>query len=104
MTMTVSQNLTVDEGELTVKRIRPGTKHDALSVRLMYLKIQQMSDQHLDLSSITSETLHFADGFEEIGVDVVVVDDTSGLGNWFVESCALINSRVGGVILDAELL
>ena len=32
--------LTTNYSELTVKRIRPGTEHDALSIRLMFLKIQ----------------------------------------------------------------
>jgi len=71
----------MNDNGLTVKRIRPGAEDDTLSVWLMFLKVQQMTDQHLDLCSITPETLHFADGFEEIRVDIVVPDDTSGLGS-----------------------
>jgi len=87
-----------------VKRIRPSTEDDTLSVRLMFLKIQQMTDQHLDLRPVTPEAFHFADGFEEICVDIVVPDDTSGFGSWFVKSGILSGNVVGGVILNAELL
>ena len=70
-----------------MKRIRPSAKHDALSVRLVFLKVQQMADQHLNLCSVTSEALHFFDGVEEIWIDIVVLDDTSGLGSWFFMLC-----------------
>lgn len=43
-----------------------------------------MTDQHLNLCPVTSEALHFADGVEEIYVNVVVLDGASGLGNLVV--------------------
>ena len=49
----------------------------------MFLKVQQMANQHLNLRSVTAEALHFFDGVEEIWIDVVVLNDTSGLGSWF---------------------
>ena len=70
-----------------MKGIRPSAKHDALRVRFVSLKVQQMADQHLDLRSVTSEALHFFDGVEEIWIDVVVLDNTSGLGSWFFMLC-----------------
>ena len=62
-----------------------------------------MTDQHLDLSSIAPEALHFADGSEEIRIDVVIADDTSGLWSWLIGSCISV-SGVGCIILNAELL
>ena len=77
MTKTISRKVTTDDNELTMKGIRPGTEYDALCVRLMFLEVQQVTDQHLDLRPVTSEALHFANGFEKTRVNVVVVDDTS---------------------------
>ena len=62
-----------------------------------------MTDQHLDLSSIAPETLHFADGSEEIHINVVIADNTSGLWSWLIGSCISV-SGVGCIILNAELL
>ena len=87
-----------------MKRIRPGTEDDTLSIRFMFLKVQQMTDQHLDLCPVTPEALDFADGLEEIHVDIVVANDTSRLGSWFVKSHILSRSGIGGIILNAELL
>ena len=96
--------LTTNYSKLTMKRIRPGTEHDALSIRLMFLKIQQVTDQHLNLCSVTSEALHFADFVEEIRVDIVVLDHTSRLGNLFLMSYLLSGGGVWGIIFDAEFL
>jgi len=104
MTAAVSKRLTVNDSELTAKRIRPGTEHDALGIRLVFLKIQQMADQHLDLRPVTSEALNFADGVEEIRADTVILEDTSGLRSFFVKSRIPSGSGVGGTIFDVEFL
>lgn len=62
-----------------------------------------MADQHLDLRSVASEAFYFADCAEKIRVDVVVLDDTSGLGGFSVASCVL-SIGVRGNVFDAELL
>ena len=92
-----------DDG-LTMKRIRPGTKYDTLRVWLIFLKVQQMTDQHLDLCSVTAKAFHFANSFEEICADIVVPDDTSGLGSWFAKSHILNGSVAGDIVLNAKLL
>ena len=103
-TVPISRKSTTNDGELTAKRICPGTEDDTLGVRLVFLKVQQMTDQHLDLRSVTPDAFHFADGFEEIRVDIVVPDDTSGLGSRFVKSRISSSSVVVGLIFNAELL
>ena len=58
-----------------------------------------MADQHLDFCPVTSEAWHFADGVEEIRVNVIILDGASGPGdlNW--------SSRgVGGFIFNMEFL
>ena len=94
MTAAVSKRLTVNDSELTVKRICPGTEHDALGIRLVFLKVQQMADQHLDLRPVTSKALHFANVVEEIHADVVILEDTSGLQSFFVKLRIPSGSRV----------
>ena len=59
-----------------------------------------MADQHLDLRSVTPEALHFADGIEDVLVDVVVFNDSSGLGDRFVTPSLLCI----GTILQVKLL
>ena len=59
-----------------------------------------MADQHLDLRSVTPEALHFADGIEEVLVDVVVLDDSSGLGDRFITPRLLCI----GTVLQVKLL
>ena len=95
MTAAVSKRLTVNDSELTAKRICPGTEHDALGIRLVFLKVQQVTDQHLDLHPITSEALHFADGVKEIRADTFILKDTSGLRSFFVKSWIPSDSGVG---------
>ena len=63
-----------------------------------------MTDQHLDLRPVTSEALHFADGFEEIRVDIIVLDDTSGFRNLLADLWILSGSGVGGTIFNVEFL
>ena len=101
MTTPVSQKFKTRDNRLTVKGIRPSTEHDALSVWLMLLKVQQMADQRLYLCSITSEALHFAYSFEELHLDIVVLDDTPGLGSlvWVLSS-----SGVGDIVFHTEFL
>ena len=103
-TTPVSRKSTKNSDKLTVKGIRPGTEHDALSLRFIFLKIQQMTDQHLNLCPITSEALHFVDGLEEIRVDVVVLNNSSGLRSLFVKSRISSGSGVGGTIFNVEFL
>lgn len=63
-----------------------------------------MTDQHLNLCPITSEALHFVDGLEEIRVDVVVLNNSSGLRSLFVKSRISSGSGVGGTIFNVEFL
>ena len=63
-----------------------------------------MADQHLNLCPVTSGALHFADGFEEIGVDIVVLNHTPGLGGWFVKSHISGDRGVGGTVFNVESL
>lgn len=104
--MTVSRELTRGDGDdgLTVERISPCTKYDTLSLRLVFLEVQQMTYQHLDLRSVTPEAWHFADSFEEIRVNIVIRDDASGLGSRLIKPHISSSVRVGGVILNVELL
>lgn len=59
-----------------------------------------MTDQCLNLRPIASKAFYFVDGAEKIRVDIVVLDDTSGLENFFVMS----NTGVRGGAFNAELL
>lgn len=63
-----------------------------------------MTDQHLDLRPVAPGTLHFADGVEKIRVDIVILDDASGLGDLFFQLWILSGSGVGGAMLNVELL
>lgn len=100
MTVIVSQKSKTGVDGLTVERICPSAEHNTLRVWLMLLKVQQMADQHLNLRSVASEAFYFADGAEEVSVDVVVLNDPSGLGGFFI----LLSIRVRGTVFDTELL
>ena len=63
-----------------------------------------MTDQHLNLCSVTSEALHFADFVEEIHVDIVILDHTSRLENLFLMSYLLSGGGTWDTIFDAEFL
>ena len=63
-----------------------------------------MTDQRLDLRPVAPGTLHFVDGFEEIRVDIVILDDSSGLRSLFFNLWILSDGGVGGTILNVELL
>ena len=72
--------------EPTAKRVCPGTKHNTLGPRFVFLKVQQMSDQRLNLCPITSKAFHFADRFQEVRVDIVVLNDATRLRSRFIRS------------------
>lgn len=61
-----------------------------------------MTDQHLNFCPITSEALHFADGVEEVRVNVIVLDGTPGLGSLAVN--LRIFRRVGGYVFYMEFM
>lgn len=61
-----------------------------------------MTDQRLNLCPVTSEALHFADGVEEVGIDVVVLDSTPGLRSLAVNLRIL--RRVGGLVFYMEFM
>lgn len=83
-----------------MKRVCPSTKYNALRFWLVGLKVQQVTDQRLDLRSVTPEALHSADSIEDVLVDSVVLDHTSGLGDRFVVPSLLCI----GTVLQAKLL
>lgn len=62
-----------------------------------------MADQHFNLRSVASQALHFSDGVEEIQVNVVVLDDTPGLGDIFI-MLYVLSVSVRGEVFYSELL
>ena len=62
-----------------------------------------MADQRINLRSVASEAFYFVDGVEEVRIDVIVFNNTSGLETLFVMPRAL-SIRFRGIVLNAEFL